>query len=197
MYETVIVHHHFLAIKCKKGLSSSPGPRRIFVLHTPSRSRYNTGGKNDVHYHKLSFGRYMAWTRSRVIQVTSIRSKTNRIHTLWTQFLEIIFTHDNLHREFYPRIKTPRARSPGHHGQWKMSWILRLLKLTFIFLAPRVTEKSGKYFIQDDLKNRSIVVCESPVIVRWNDVGSGISISDWMTPHNRTFVMLRNVLYLK
>ena len=40
-------------------------------------------------------------------------------------------------------------------------------------------------------------VSESPVIVRWNDVGTGISISDRMTPHNSTFVMLRNVLYFK
>ena len=81
MYETVIVHHHFLAIKCKKVFLHPLGRVECCVLHTPSRSRYNTGGKNDVHYHKLSLGRYMAPTRSRLIQVTSVRSKTNRIHT--------------------------------------------------------------------------------------------------------------------
>ena len=191
MYETVIVHHHCLAIKCKKGLSSSPGPRRIFVLHTPSRSRYNTGGKNDVHYHKLSFGRYMAWTRSRVIQVTSIRSKTNRIHTLWTQFLEIIFTHDNLHREFYPCIKTPRART---------SWTMKNELINLHLPRPPCNREIWEiFYTRWPQKSFHCCLWESgDCKMEWCRVRDiDIRLDDAAQSHICNATMLRNVLYLK
>ena len=53
-------------------------------------------------------------------------------------------------------------------------WAEFLVPLINLPPIARAAEKSGKslglYFVQGDLTNHSIVVCENPVIVRWNDV---------------------------